>query len=115
MSINKYLDDETEEFEPPEFHRDQDLDDVGVSEVVVERFVKYRLPQLMKIKEEMDQGKQLTDGEIELLSRVVKRAHQLNHFVYEYPQYKELVAKTIDLVHDITGEAVENAEHRQPD
>lgn len=93
----------------PELHRDDRLDGEGVSQVSVARFVKYLLPFLLRVKEEMEQGKVLTEGELELMSRMVNRAHNINHFVYEHPELKTLVAEVIDLVHDITGMAVANA------
>lgn len=100
----------------PEMHRDEVLDEEGVSQVSVEQFVKYRLPFLLQVKEEMDEGRELTDGELELMIRMVTRAHNINRFVYEHPELKTLIAQVIDLIHDITGEAVHNAEdHRQPD
>ena len=103
-------DDKEEEFEPHQFERDEDLDDTGVSQVIIERFVKYRLPMLTEMKAEVGRGELLSDGEIEVLSRIVTRAGNFEHFVYEYPELKELVAKVIDLVDEITDLAVENAE-----
>ena len=97
-----------DEFEIPVFHRDAILDEEGVSLVVVEQFVHHRLPFLQKVKAEMDEGKILTDGELELMTRMVARTHNINSFVYLHPELKELVAKVIDLVHDITGEALQN-------
>lgn len=101
---------ESEGFEPHQFERDEDLDDTGVSQVIIERFVKYRLPMLMEIKAALADGRALTEGEIEMLSRVVARAGDFEHFVFEHPELKELVARVIDLVDDITDQAMENAE-----
>ena len=101
-------DEEKEEHDVPVFHRDHDLDETGVSQVIIERFVKYRLPLLIEIKREMDEGRTLTVGELEVMTRIVNRAHQINKFVHTYPEYKELVAKIISLVQEITEEALEN-------
>ncbi len=95
----------------PEMHRDIELDEEGVSQVSVTTFVKYRLPFLLRVKQEMDEGRELTDGELELMTRMVRRAHNINRFVYEHPELKTLVAEVIDLVHDITGQAITNAEN----
>ena len=112
MTKNTYLDEEDEEFIPPEFHRNEDLDETGVSQVIVERFVKYRLRYLLQMEAEVQKGQVLSDGEIELLSRVVKRAHNINHFAYEYPEYKELLAKIVNLVAEITDKALVNAQQK---
>ncbi len=53
-------DENEEEFEVPVFHRDHDLDETGVSQVIIERFIKYRLPMLIEIKQEMDEGKKFS-------------------------------------------------------
>ncbi|TDG14082.1 hypothetical protein E2F43_11395 [Seongchinamella unica] len=106
---NRFLEDEDEEFRPPEFHRDEDLDETGVSQVLVEQFVNYRLRYLLKVEAEVDRGQPLDDGEIEILSRVVKRAHDFKDFVHEFPEYEELVAKMINLVDEITDKALVNA------
>jgi len=97
-----------DEFEVPEFHRDEALDEEGVSMAVVEQFVNHRLPFLIRVKDEMDQGKVLTEGELQLMTRTVERLQNVKTLVYQHPELKELVAKMIDLLHDITGEAVDN-------
>jgi hypothetical protein len=93
----------------PEFHRNEKLDEEGVSQVYVERFVHYQLPFLLRVKSEMDAGRMLSDGDLELMTRTIKQAHDINAFVYMHPELKALVARLIDLLHDITGEALRNA------
>jgi hypothetical protein len=100
--------DDGEEFEPPEFHRNQDLDHTGTSQVIIERFLKYRLPMLLEIKAEMDEGKILTTGELELLTRMLSRAMQISRFVHDHPEYAELAGKIISLIHEMTEEALQN-------
>lgn len=97
-----------DEYVVPEFHRDKDLDEDGVSQVIIERFVHYRLPILLNIREDMEEGKTLSEGELELLARVAQRAHQINKFAHLYPDNKELVAKVINLFHEITEKALDN-------
>jgi hypothetical protein len=93
----------------PEFHRDQKRDGEGVSQVYVESFVHYQLPFLLRVKSEMDAGRQLSDGELEMMTRAIEHAHDINAFVFLHPELKTLVARVIDLLHDITGEALRNA------
>ncbi|RLQ23146.1 hypothetical protein DWB85_04035 [Seongchinamella sediminis] len=110
---NRFLDDEDEDFTPPEFHRNEDLDETGVSQVLAEQFVKYRLRFLLQLEAEVDSGHSLDEGEIEILSRIVKRAHNFNHLVHEFPEYEELVAKIINLVNQITDKALANARREE--
>ena len=103
-----------DEYAAHQFHRDHDLDETGVSQVVIERFVKYRLPLLLQIKQEMDDGRKLSEGELELMVRIVDRAHQINRFAHTYPKNKELVARVISLVEEITEEALANETKSDP-
>ena len=54
MSGDKF---ESDGFEIHEFHRDEILDEDGISQVVLERFLNHRLPFLLQVKEEMDEGR----------------------------------------------------------
>ena len=107
-SMNRYIDDETEDFKVPQFHHNEDLDETGVSQVIIERFVNHRLPLLMEIRDDMLDGRRLSDGELEIMQRVVDRAHSFRHFVYEYPELKDLVGKVIALYDEITTLALSN-------
>jgi hypothetical protein len=102
-------------FETHQFDRDEDLDQTGVSEVIVQQFMRYRLPQLNEMKDEVDEGKVLSDGEIELLTRMVRRANDFENFVYEHPELKTLTAKVFNLIDEITDKAVANAEAKAGD
>lgn len=109
-------DEEQEEaWQPPELHRDQHLDETGISQVVITRFLKTQLPLLLKVKEEMDAGKTLTEGELELLERMLQKPERLNHFIYEHSEYRELLGKIAKLLDDIAGEAVDNENHENRD
>ena len=87
---------------------DDDLQHDAVSQLIIERFVKYRLPALMRMKDEVHAGKVLSDGELELLRRILQRANQFRKVVHEFPEYQDLVARIIDLFHEITELALRN-------
>jgi hypothetical protein len=53
-------------------------------------------------------GKVLSDGELELLRRILQRANQFRKVVHEFPEYQDLVARIIDLFHEITELALRN-------
>ncbi len=93
---------------------DSDLEHTAISALLIERFVKYRLPALMKMKEEVAAGKKLSDGEIEVLRRILDRSKQIEALLHKFPEFEELVAKIIDLYHEITEQALKN-ESRQDD
>jgi hypothetical protein len=87
---------------------DSDLEHEAISELLIERFVKYRLPALLKMKAEVAAGQKLSDGEIELLNRILKRSREIEALLHKFPEFEELVAKIIDLYHEITEQALKN-------
>lgn len=107
-SKSKKPESEEDEFEVPEFHIDPELDEEGRLQVIMERFIKYRLPAIIEMRDEVESGGTLSNGEIELLDRMISRAHNFNRFVHEYPEYEDLVAKLIDLYDEIAVRALDN-------
>ncbi len=87
-----------------------DEDHEGTYQVLVERFVERRLPTLMDIRARVDAGELLTEGDIEIMSRVIDRAGEFGRTVHEFPEAKPLIAKIIDLYEHITERALENEE-----
>ena len=87
---------------------DADLEHEAISQLLIERFVEYRLPYILEMKEEVTAGKRLSDGEIELLSRILDRAQQFRKLAHEFPEYQHLIAQTIDVYHEITEGALRN-------
>ena len=87
---------------------DHDLEHDGISQVLIKQFVDYRLPALMKMKEEVHEGKTLSDGEIELLNRILNRAEEFGRVVHEFPEHQDLVARIIDLFNEITELGLQN-------
>jgi hypothetical protein len=86
--------------------------DEGVSEVLLDRFIKYRLPQATAMREHVAAGNTLSDGELELLRRMLVDARRFGKFVHQYPKYQDLIAGAIDLYHEIMEKALENEEKK---
>ena len=82
--------------------------DDGTSQVLIERFVEHRLPVLLEMKERVDSGEPLSDGDIKILSRVVEQEKGFGPVAEKYPEYKPMIARLIDLYNDITRRALEN-------
>ncbi len=82
----------------------------GVSQVMIERLVERTLPVLLEIKGHVDAGKSLTEGEMEIMDRLISRAQarKYTQFLEMHDQYKPLVAKVIDLYEEITETALRN-------
>lgn len=80
----------------------------GVSEAIIEQFVKRRLPEILEMREDVRSGKRQSDGEIEVLSRLIERAENFRHFAFEFPGYQTLIGEAIDAYEEITELALRN-------
>ena len=91
-------------------HSISDEDHDGTYQVMVEQFVERRLPTLLDIRDRVDAGELLSEGDIEILSRVIDQAHNFGKMVNEFPEAKPLIAKVIDLYEHITERGLQNEE-----
>ncbi len=80
----------------------------GVEQVMLQRFVETTLPVVMEIKANADAGKKLTEGELEIMERLIERAKAFGPITYEFPELQSLIAKIIDLYDQIAEEALDN-------
>ncbi len=91
-------------------NRDADAEHDGTFQAMVENFVEWRLPTLVDIRDRVDAGELLTDGDIEILSRVIDQAHDFGHAAHEFPEAKPLISKVIELYEHITERGLQNEE-----
>ena len=80
----------------------------GISQALIEQFVHHRLPMIVQMRDEVEAGKKLSDGEIEWLGRMLERAHNFRKVAYEFPEYQHLIAQVIDTYEEITELALKN-------
>ena len=75
----------------------------GVSQVLIERLSEKILPVLLKMKEKVDGGELLSEGDIEIMNRLIQRAQARKNtqFIESHEQYKPLIAKIINLYEQI--------------
>ena len=89
--------------------RDQEAEDEGTLAVLLER-ARSGIPNLLALKERIDNGDTLSDLEIADLEEIFERSRHMIHIYDEHPEVQDLVAKAISLYLHITTKAVENEE-----
>ncbi len=87
---------------------EQSEKELGVTMAILERFEKQTLPEALWIKEKMDKGELLSDGDIEFLEQIFQNATDIKPIVDEQPQYQPLYARAINLYEEIIAKGLEN-------
>ncbi len=92
---------------------EKNIKDKAVLETLIERFQKHRLPRLMDIKKNVDQGEMLSEYDIEFLEQVFKDARQNDHYLQTADdELKALMMKVLSLYQGITEKALENEQKK---
>jgi len=84
------------------------LNDIGIIEVVIERLEKQRLPRLLALKDKVDKGESLDDYELEFLEHSIVDARELMPVIDRNPEYQPLAAMVMELYKDISDKALQN-------
>lgn len=82
--------------------------ELGVFQVVIERYNKQRLPLLLKMKEKVDKGGLLEERELAVLEESIAEAKSGEAFADKHPEFKNLVSGALKLYDHITEKALEN-------
>jgi hypothetical protein len=84
--------------------------DAAIIQVLLKRLNEERLPHALKLKTKVDRGEQLTDFDMEFLSKVFEDAGAARKLADRHPELQDLVARVTALYGDITRKALENAQ-----
>ncbi len=83
--------------------------DKAVLAAIIKRFDEQRLPRLLEIKKNVNQGLTLSNHEINFLEEVFKDARENESYLKKADNdLKELVGKVMGLYQEITKKALEN-------
>ena len=88
------------------------LEHEAISQLLVQQFVKKRLPQIIRLRDEVVAGKCLTEGELALMEQALERARGLMPGSGEFPEYDTLFAKCISLYGEIAEAALRNEQNQ---
>lgn len=81
---------------------------LGITMAILERFEKKTLPEALWLKEKVDKGELLNEGDIEFLEEILANATSVKHFVDSEPQWQSLYASAIGLYEEIITKGLEN-------
>ena len=92
---------------------EKNIKDNAVLKTLIERFQKHRLPRLMDIKKNIDQGETLSDFDMDFLQQVFKDARQNETYLQTADdELKALMMKILALYKEITEKALENEQKK---
>ena len=83
-------------------------DDTGIIQVILERFEKQRLPRMIEIKQQLDEGNKINEFELEYLSAALHDARTLLPILERHPEYEPLLSRIFQYYKIITDEALGN-------
>ncbi len=84
--------------------------ELGVTQAVLERYNKEKLPALLAMKAKVDVGEVLTERELTQLSNAIDEAANGEFFAEKHPQYKSLIEKASRLYEQISAKNEENVQ-----
>ena len=82
--------------------------DAGIIQVLVERFEKHRLPNLLELKDKVDSGEKLNDIELGWLEEIIEDAQENRALADRPPEWQKISAQVASLYSQITEKALEN-------
>ena len=91
-------------------YKRRDETDEGTITALLERLNR-RIPNLLAIKERLENGDTLSQMEIERLSGLIEDSDHSRDLVERYPEFQELAARVASLIEEITRLAVANEEN----
>lgn len=83
-------------------------DEDGVILALIDRFEKQRLPRLKALKEQVDSGELLSEGDVEFLETIMHDAQQSKHLIDRHPEWHSFCSYVIHLYETITEKALDN-------
>jgi hypothetical protein len=79
-----------------------------ITMVVLEQFEKKTLPDALWIKDKVDKGGLLSEGDMEFLEQVLQDTAAIKHLIDSQPEWQTLYASAVKLYEDIIAKALEN-------
>lgn len=82
--------------------------DAGTIAALMKRFKDQRLPRARRLHEKVNAGEVLSDEDIAYLEDIFEESKSVQPLIERHPEYKNLVARAVDLYTQIVAKAMEN-------
>jgi len=86
---------------------------VGIMQVLLVEFEQHKLPVLLKIKDKVDGGGQVSQGELEFLDKALENVGRTMPLMSSYPELHKFCQHVVRLYQDITVHALQNEKNKQ--
>jgi hypothetical protein len=81
---------------------------LGIMIVLMEEFKNKTLPDSLWIKNRLDKGELLNDGDMEFLVNALESACVVKNLIDKQPEWQPVFAGAVNLYENITAKALEN-------
>ena len=88
--------------------------DRGIIFVLLDRLNSYRLPRVLKLKEQVDRGEPLSSMDLQFLKRALSEGGEARRLALRHPEYQPIVDQMSKLYDEVATKGVENERNPQP-
>ena len=82
--------------------------DRGIIQVLLHRLNEFRMPRLLKLKEQVDRGEPLSAIDLEFLKRALSEGGEARRLAMRHPEYQPVVDQMARLYNEVLTKGAEN-------
>ncbi len=88
--------------------------DAGIIHVLLNRLNEFRMPRLLKLKEQVDRGEPLSAIDLEFLKRALSEGGEARRLAMRHPEYQPVVDQMARLYNEVLTKGAENERNPRP-
>jgi len=82
--------------------------DRGIIFVLLDRLNSYRMPRVMKLKQQVDRGEPLSSMDLEFLKRALSEGGEARRLAFRHPEYQAIVDQMAKLYEEVATRGLQN-------